>query len=293
MGYAKAFCPGHITAFFEIVDAEEPVKRGSRGAGFCISRGVVTEARTRSAKGQSLELRIDGEIAEAETTELVARMLVGSKELDVRISSKVELPVSQGFGMSGAGALGTALALDNAAGLGLGREGLVSIAHSAEVEAMTGLGDVYPQSLGGIETRLRAGAPPYGEIKRKESTRSIFLCVLGEELKTKDVLRNPHSRNTISEIGRNCVDEYLKDPSWSRLCELSQRFARDAGLISPEVENAIKAVESVGGTAGMAMLGNSIFASGDVDKLERALKSKGEVFHSTIDNKGARLIPRA
>ena len=47
MGRGRAFCPGHVTAFFEICDHEEPVKRGSRGAGFCISKGVQTETTVR------------------------------------------------------------------------------------------------------------------------------------------------------------------------------------------------------------------------------------------------------
>jgi pantoate kinase len=293
MASARAFCPGHITAFFEVVDAEETIKRGSRGVGFCISKGVMTEARVNVASEQRLEIRIDGEIAEAETTELVARMLMGSKNVDVKLSSKVELPVSQGFGMSGAGALSTALALDNALNLGLDRDELVRIAHSAEVEAMTGLGDVYPQSLGGMDTRLKAGAPPCGEIGREESTRDILLCVLGDELRTKDILRDPLSRKKISRVGSACVDEYIGKPSWQKLCSLSQRFARETGLASPEVEGAMKVVEGAGGTAGMAMLGNSIFASGDVDKVEGALKNLGELFHCTVDNEGARLIQQA
>jgi pantoate kinase len=293
MGHARAFCPGHITAFFEIVDADEPVKRGSRGAGFCISRGVVTEARSSSAKEQRIQIRINGEIVDADTTELVARMLVGSKPLDIRLSSKVELPVCQGFGMSGAGALSTALALDKAASLGLDREKLVSIAHSAEVEAMTGLGDVYPQSLGGMETRPKAGAPPYGEVKRRQSTRTIILCVLGEELKTRNILGKESARKKISVVGRACVDAYIRNPTWQNLCRISQRFAMETCLMSPEISNAVESIEDVGGTAGMAMLGNSVFASGKQKKLIRVLEDLGEVFQCTIENRGARLIPRA
>jgi pantoate kinase len=90
MGHSRAFCPGHITAFFEFVDADEPIRKGSRGAGFCISRGVVTGARTRPAKEQSIQIRINGEVADAETTELVARMLAGSKPMDIKLSRRPE-----------------------------------------------------------------------------------------------------------------------------------------------------------------------------------------------------------
>jgi pantoate kinase len=158
---------------------------------------------------------------------------------------------------------------------------------------MTGLGDVHPQSLGGIEIRLRAGAPPYGEVKRRRSTRSILLCVLGDELKTRDILGSQSARKKISEIGRSCVDAYIRDPTWQNLCRISLRFAYETGLMSSEIEDAIDAVEVKGGTAGMAMLGNSIFASGEEKKLMRILKDLGETFQCTIDNRGARLIPRA
>jgi pantoate kinase len=290
MASAKAFCPGHITAFFEVVEATEPLKRGSRGTGFCISKGVTTEVKVNSTSDQKLEIKFNGEKAEAETTELVARMLMGTREFDVMVESNIELPLSQGFGMSGAGALSTALALNEAIDLNYGIDELVGVAHSAEVEAMTGLGDVYPQSLGGLEVRLNAGAPPHGKIEVKNSTHELTLCVLGEELKTKDILRNPLNRKRISEVGRDCLERYIVDQSWQNLFRLSREFAEKTGLIKADIMDAILAVENNGGMAGMPMLGNSIFAFCEDKDIGEVLRDFGDIFQCGIDNQGARLI---
>lgn len=40
----EAFSPGSITLFFEIRDEKKnPLRRGSRGVGVCISKGMVTK----------------------------------------------------------------------------------------------------------------------------------------------------------------------------------------------------------------------------------------------------------
>lgn len=293
MASAKAFCPGHITAFFEICDHDEPLRKGSRGVGLCISKGVYTEVVVKESREPKLGIWINGRKTDAETSELVVRRIIGARKLDVKVKSRVELPVSQGFGMSGAGALSTAYALNKTAGLNLSKEELIRIAHLAEVEAMTGLGDVYPQSLGGLDMRVKPGVPPHGQIRKKISARSAVLCVLGEELETKDVLRNPVMRKKISGVGHELIEKYQKEPSWPKLFQLAREFATRTNLISQEALSAIEATEKEGGLAAMAMLGNSIFASGNNKKLRRALKNFGAVFSCRVENRGARLIQQA
>ncbi len=43
----SVFAPSHITGFFEIVDHEDPLKRGSRGAGVALDKGVVNKTRNK------------------------------------------------------------------------------------------------------------------------------------------------------------------------------------------------------------------------------------------------------
>lgn len=58
--------------------------------------------------------------------------------------------IGSGFGVSGAATLATALAANEAFSLEWTREELVEAAHVAEVEAGTGLGDVFVQARGGL-----------------------------------------------------------------------------------------------------------------------------------------------
>jgi len=147
--HGEAFAPGHITAFFVGYDDVNPFRKGSRGAGLCTTLGIHTVARAREDRAQSIEVYINDEPAKAESSERAARLLLGSAQYEVKILQKQQLPVSQGFGMSGAGALSTVLALDEALGLGRKRDDLVGLAHRSDVEGGTGLGDVMPQSVGG------------------------------------------------------------------------------------------------------------------------------------------------
>ena len=58
------------------------------------------------------------------------------------------MPLGCGFGLSGAAALATAYALNEYLSLGKAREALAMIAHVAEVENRTGLGDVCSHTMG-------------------------------------------------------------------------------------------------------------------------------------------------
>jgi pantoate kinase len=147
---STAFCPGHITAFFEVVEDEDVLRKGSRGAGLCLSKGIMTSVEVSDSERQEISVYIDRVLLDDTVTELAVRKWMGDRKLSVVIDSKNELPVSQGFGMSGAGALSTIVALADATRSDQSSEELVRIAHIAEVESLTGLGDVYPQSMGPV-----------------------------------------------------------------------------------------------------------------------------------------------
>ena len=133
----EAFAPGHVTAFFEVVGDPDPRKKGSRGAGLCLSLGVHTVARVRDAPRPSIDILVNGRRGRAEVTQRVAEKVLEGETHEVKVLSEFPLPVSQGFGVSAAAALSTALALDDALGRGTARDELVAIAHEAEVECGT------------------------------------------------------------------------------------------------------------------------------------------------------------
>src|SRR5207237_8365760 len=95
-----------------------------------------------------------------------------------------------------AAALSAGLALEEALGGGLPRDELVAIAHETEVECATGLGDVVPASLGGMDLRWKPGAPGYSELRTFPVQADLLLVVLGQEIPTKGILRDAPKRAT-------------------------------------------------------------------------------------------------
>ena len=285
----EAFCPGHVTAFFEVVDDPDPRKKGSRGAGLCLSLGVRTVARVREDSRPSLDVIVNGKRQKADVTESVARKILRDRGYEAKILSESPLPVSQGFGVSAAAALSTAMALDDALGLGMPRDELIAIAHETEVECGTGLGDVVPASLGGMDLRLEPGAPAHADVRKIPVEADLLLAVLGPEIPTRSVLRDSTKIAAINRAGASCVDAFSNGPSLDRLFELGARFAEETGLASKVVLEVIRASRMFG-RATMAMLGNSVFATGNREQLATLYLKFGTLQRCEVDNEGVRVL---
>ncbi|MDG6221378.1 MAG: hypothetical protein QCI38_08045, partial [Candidatus Thermoplasmatota archaeon] len=67
---ASAFAPGHISGFFSVFDSHpNPLRRGSRGGGVCISKGAWSKVRMEEGHGR-IEITINGEESAAPVTRL-------------------------------------------------------------------------------------------------------------------------------------------------------------------------------------------------------------------------------
>ena len=247
---ATAFVPGHITGFFSAHPAAEPAAAGSRGAGLALSDGVrVTVAAGSGVSGVSL----NGKSIEVDPVDRVLNTL----GVQAAVEAETPLPLGAGFGVSGALALGTALAANAAAGSGRTENELIEIAHCAEVEAGTGLGDVVAQARGGLPIRREPGGPTHGTMDGIPSAPRIEYVTFGE-LSTEAVLSGDTSQ--LSTAGEAALDRLLAEPTVDRFMRASQQFATEAGLLTEDVREAIAAVEDAGGQAAMAMLGRTVFA---------------------------------
>src|SRR2546430_14754754 len=120
----EAFCPGHVTAFFEVVEDPDPRKKGSRGAGLCLSLGVRTVARVREAPRTSIDILVNGRRQKADVTQAVADKILRDGSFEVKILSESPLPGSQGFGVSAAGGPRPAPPLGDGPGAGTPPGGL-------------------------------------------------------------------------------------------------------------------------------------------------------------------------
>ena len=286
----KAFCPGHVTGFFEIRQSENILAMGSRGAGMCLSLGSTSTVQVEEAKRQIIEITLDGRKTQAPVTKTALRYLLGDKKLRVKVDTVHNLPVSQGFGMSAAGALSASIALAHE--LDVRRQTAVEAAHIAEIKHKSGLGDVSALRRGGITIRVKPGLPPTGRVVNIEGTPNVVLAVLGRGLRTSTVLSNPAKRRKINRAGSESVKRLLKEPTVHRFMELSNAFSLESGLATRRIMEAVNAASKLG-VASMAMLGNSVFAIGDAEGLASVLSDYGETWVCKVDLKGPRIIQRA
>lgn len=252
---AVAAVPGHVTGLFSVHRDPDPRVAGSRGAGLTLTDGVRVRVAPTDAGGAGVWL--DGRPADVAPVRGVLDAFDGRAA--VRIES--DLPVGRGFGVSGAAALGTALAANAAFDAGRSENDLVGLAHAAEVEAGTGLGDVVAQARGRAPIRLEPGAPGHGRLDGipVDPGRRVEYVTF-DEVSTAAVVEGETDR--LTRAGEAALDRLRERPTLDRLVALSRRFAREAGLLTERADAAVEAAEAAGGTAAMAMLGDTAFALG-------------------------------
>jgi len=276
---ARAFAPAHISGIFIIDIKKDPIHSGSMGAGICLEDGSVTTV----LPAKETAIKINGEANQAATTLSAIRLLT---EKPVLVETTLSIPIGAGFGASAAGALSTALAVNKALSLDMTFNDLAKAAHIAEVKNRTGLGDVAGMICGGIDIRKHAGIPPVGSIDRIPCRNEIISWISFGAISTRSVISDDMKKKSINKAGRLRLKELIKKPTLDNFFRQSRAFAKEIDMISPQVRDAIEAVEAAGGIASQAMLGNTVFAIND----NGALSGFGEVHTSRISHAGAHLL---
>jgi pantoate kinase len=266
----KAFCPFHITGFFALKSDQKKVS--SIGCGIVIADGAVTEVSAGLGS-----VYINRRQDPAPTTKTVAALL-SDKTAD--IMTELAGPMGCGLGTSGAGALSSALALNEFWGLKHSFHTLCDIAEWAEIKNNTGVGDVVAQALGGMVVREQDAV-----YQIPTPSLEISYVVFGP-LPTPEILADRDKIAVINNFGSVALQRLLKRPTFNEFMRLSRQFARDTELISPKAQDAVEAVEANGGLASMAMLGDAVYA---IDPAN-ALNAFGEVRKTIIFNRGAHLV---
>jgi len=247
---ATAFVPGHVTGFFAVEEAEDPMLAGSRGGGLTLADGVTVTVRPGER-----ETYLDDTSAPIAPVERVREAL----DVDATVLVESALPPGCGFGVSGAATLGTVLAAAECFELEFSENELVSLAHGAEVRAGTGLGDVVAQARGGMVLRTAAGAPGEGSLDGVPARTTVEYLAI-DELATADVLEGDTAR--LTDVGDRALQRVRAEPTPAVFMRASRRFAREADLLTPRVRDAIQGANEAGGDAAMAMLGETVFALG-------------------------------
>jgi pantoate kinase len=283
---ARAYSPSHISGFFTIHDDKNPSNKGSRGGGIVLDAGCITEVSIGTESPGRTRIELNGRAEEALTTRYVVERLAGPSS--VTVSTDFDVPVGCGFGASAAGALSTALALNELLALDMTLNEVAQIAHCAEVANSTGLGDVIAETYGGVVIRKKPGAPGIGLIDRiPHRNERISYVALGEKL-TKSVLAEGGAelKRRINEAGKEALKALLQKPTLATFMHVSREFSLRIELISDTCKDAIEAVAAEGKVASVAMLGEAVFVIGESE----ALREFGAVKESSISDAGVRLL---
>ena len=303
MKEAKAFSPCHITGFFQILDQPpNALYAGSRGAGVSLSRGVKTIVKVRKALKGSLQVKINGfASSSAEVSKHVADAFLSRfKEMEnfeIIVEHHVEVPIGAGFGTSGAAALSLAIALNNVFGLGMSKMEAAQTAHIAEIKCKTGLGTVIAETLGGVEVRVKPGAPGIGEIKNVPVPKDyVVACLTFGQLPTKKFLTDEEIRKRVNEFGGKLVDKLIEEPNVTNFMDFSRQFTEHIGLMTQRIRRTLNVADNANFICSMLMFGESVFTLIRQESFEQLLQifrkysPDGEIIVSEIDFEGARLL---
>ena len=273
--HSKAFSPCNITGFFRIHDRpSDPLKIGSTGAGVALDQGVITSLRIRKASRSRFsvtfnKLPLYNPIVSKGVAQTFLRL--DRSTWDVRVSHECPLPIERGYGTSGAGALGLALAMNEAMGLSLTRIEAAQIAHECEVKCRTGLGTVASVYVGGLTVRTTPGAPGIGVVRTIKTSPSLrVISASFGPMSTRTVLRSSLLKARVNVCGRSMVSQLLGQTTPEMFMRLSKRFADCLSLMSKRLTRATNILTENGVSSSMMMLGESLFCVIPYDLVPKA-----------------------
>ncbi|MBW2976535.1 hypothetical protein KY347_03765 [Candidatus Woesearchaeota archaeon] len=276
MKTAKAFAPGNISGVFVIRREKKAEKSGSLGMGFTVNKGVlVTIKRIGNYKKSNIKLiknknkkiiknknliYFNNKKINFPTVNSVIEKLANEK---FYVGIRSELPLGCGFGVSGASALASAYALNRLLNLKKSKKELAMIAHIAEVEKGTGLGDVTNQYYGGLLVKYLPSCTFRVE-KFPIKNKKIY-CRYFSSIKTKKIISDSKIKGRINSAGIRALKKFKllnrKNASLGSLIKISKEFAANSGLLADKkVIGLIKKIEKNNGNASMIMLGNAVFS---------------------------------
>jgi len=299
---AIAFCPAHVTGFFKAHVEENqmfPEKFGSMGAGFSIKEGVTTRVVISNNKNQNSKFKISTKGFQSDKTD-VSEFVLGEflklgkfEDYFFDIEHQISIPVGYGLGSSGAVALSLSFALDQALGTNLDKIDIGKIAHNAEVNCKTGLGDVLASYYGGFEIRVKPGAPGIGKVETIDTENISIIMVCFSPISTNKFIQEQLSK--INGLGGKMVDKLLESKDYDKFQDMSLEFAKYVNVMTPRMEKLIEELSLNGIKSGVALFGETIFSMVPKKMESKVLEivkkyPEGKIITSQLDVQGARVI---
>jgi pantoate kinase len=299
---AVAFCPAHVTGFFkahyeENQDATE--KFGSMGAGFSIKEGVTTKVIISPLINQNSKFRISIKGFQSDKTDVSEFVLneflkLGNFEnIFYNIEHQISIPVGYGLGSSGAVALSLSYALDQVLNTKLDKTEIGKIAHNAEVNCKTGLGDVLASYYGGFEIRVKPGAPGIGKVKKINAENISIMMICFSPISTQKFIQDQLSK--INGLGGKMVKKLLESKDYDHFQDMSLEFAKYVNVMTPRMEKLIEELSLNGIKSGIALFGETVFSMVPKEFEDKVLEivkkyPEGKIITSQLDVQGARVL---
>lgn len=302
MGESKAFCPAHVTGFFKahLEDEQNNFENlGSMGAGFSIRQGVTTQVKIKIKDNQKTNFKILTQGYQSDKTDISEYVLneflklgeFSDKFFDIR--HEISIPVGYGLGSSSAVALSLSYALDQALETRLDKTKIGQIAHNAEVNCKTGLGDVLASYHGGFEIRIKAGAPGIGDVKKIPTEKISILMICFSPISTNKFIKERLSQ--INGLGGKMVNRLLESKNYEHFQEMSLEFANYVDVMTPRMQKLVDEFTKNNLKCGIALFGETVFSmvtKDDEDKVLEIFKKypDGIIIESELDEIGARVL---
>ena len=299
---AKAFCPAHVTGFFKahLDDNQSNLENlGSMGAGFSIKQGVTTRVKINTKNNQESNFRISTKGYQSDKTDVSEFVLneflklgkFSNKFFD--IEHNISIPVGYGLGSSGAVALSLSFALDQALETKLDKTTIGQIAHNAEVNCKTGLGDVLASFHGGFEIRVKPGAPGIGCVEKIFTNEISVIMICFSPISTNKFIKERLSQ--INGLGGKMVNRLLESKNYKHFQDMSLEFAKFVDVITPRMQKLVNDLSKNNIKCGIAFFGETVFSMIPKEDEDRVLEilqkySDGIVIKSELDNNGARVL---
>jgi len=262
---------------------EDVLRCGSRGAGIVIEEGVETSVEISSGSGVAVYL--NGEMTDFCVSFSVVKRLGALKGKRIVVRHVTKLPVGAGFGVSGACAIGVGMCLNEVFSLGMSMDEVGGVAHAAEVECGTGLGDVGPMLASGVELRKKEGASGYCVIDNVDTDMCDLVCFSFGGVDTNKVI-GKEGFSELNGVADDVLERLFKCPDIYNLMKCSVEFSQKAGFGSGRLLDVIRRLNRIEGCfASQTMLGESGFAFFRKDmnkKVLDELEGVGCVFQTKV-----------
>ena len=239
---------GHITLFFTVEKEGRLLRnQGSRGVGMNIQHGVKVKLVVKQENANINDTRISVTDLKGDMMRnsdkfyrdliddlVYAKLLEDNTSFDIAVS--LELPTSQGFGMSAAGLIAVALAFREYTKRG-NIDQYYRICHRIERQHGSGLGDVLGIYAGGVEIRLQPGAPgASGTSLGFKCKQPIILVWQPEETRhTSKYINDENWQIKITKAGHKALNNIKNGPwnhsRWKDILDQSSNFCHESELI--------------------------------------------------------------